>query len=225
MERLNDLREKYHVLFDRVLSGYEFVKKEDNSYHFINEEGLKLKLTIGGDTILVDKEMNGKEGIEFIELPGEGTKFVSSMEMIIEKLDEGIKVDEIRRFYGKTSYDDNYYVTDLYHDSKCGNKEFDGFHNSFESHMRVMDHNGHKVNTSITKYNYRDISKLYRGVSGPFRVEKIFDLYNGNNTKLIEKELTLIELGLLDQKCFDYKTYNGVRAKEEEFLSSKVKKI
>lgn len=226
MERLNEIIKKYNVLFDRALAGYECIKKEDNTYKFVNSEGTLLKLTIGGNTILINKVVDGKDALEFIELPDERVKFVSSMEMIIEELEDGIKVDEIRRFYGKTNYDDdNYYVTDLYHDTKCGNKEFDGFHNSFESHMRVMDHNGYKVNTSVTRYNHRDISRLYRTITGPYRVEKIFDLYNGNNTKMIDKELELIELGVLDQKCFDYKTYNGVREQENKFLNSKVKKI
>ncbi len=220
MERLVDIRNKYNVLFDRVLAGCEFIKAEGNTYHFITEDGFKMKLTIGGNTILVNKELDGKEVVEFIELPDDEKKYVSSMEMITENLENGIKVDEIRRFYEKQK-DGNYYVIDLYHDSKCGDKEFNGFHNSFECHMRVMDHNGHKVNTSITRYNHRDITKLYRIVSGPYRVEKIFDLYNGRYTKLIDKELKLIELGILDEKCFDYISYNGVKEKEEEFLNRK----
>ena len=220
MKRLVDIRNKYNVLFDRVFAGCEFVKVEDNTYHFITEDGFKMKLTIGGNTILVNKELEGKEVVEFIELPDDDRNFVSSMEMITENLENGIKVDEIRRFYEEQE-DGNYYVIDLYHDSKCGDKEFNGFHNSFECHMRVMDHNGHKVNTSITRYNHRDISRLYRNVSGPYRVEKIFDLYNGNYTKLIDKELKLIDLGILDEKCFDYINYNGVKEKEEEFLNGK----
>lgn len=220
MKRLVDIRNKYKVLFDRVFDGCEFFKVEGNTYHFITEDGFKMKLTIGGNTILVNKDLEGKEVVEFIELPDEDRNFVSSMEMITENLENGIKVDEIRRFYGKQE-DGNYYVIDLYHDSKCGNKKFNGFHNSFECHMRVMDHNGHKVDTSITRYNHRDITKLYRTISGPYRVEKIFDLYNGNYTKLIDKELKLIDLGILDEKCFDYVSYNGVKEKEEEFLNGK----
>lgn len=221
MERLNELKKKYNVLFDRILKNTEFIKLEDNTYSFMTEEGNLLKLTIGGNNILINKELGDKESVEFIELPDDDIKFLSSVEVISQELDNGIIVDEIRRFYGKTNYDDNYYVIDLYYDTKCGNNKFFELHNSFETHMRVMDHNGYKVNTSITRYNHRDISKLYRSVSGPYRLEKIFDLYNGNNTKLIENEMKLIESGLLNEKCFDYKRYNGVRESEEEFLNTK----
>ena len=90
MKRLVDIRNKYNVLFDRVFAGCEFLKVDGNNYYFITKDGSKMKLTIGGNTILVNKDLEGKEVVEFIELPDDDRKFVSSMEMITENLENGI---------------------------------------------------------------------------------------------------------------------------------------
>ena len=145
--------------------------------------------------------------------------------MITENKDGCLKVDEIRRFYKKSNEDNIYYVTDLLFDTKIGTNEEFEIKNSFEAHSRESMVGDIKISTTKVSYNKNDISGMYRKVEGPSRVEKVFDLYRGNACLNIAREIMLMNNGLLDEKCFDYRSINGVKAQEDEYLNSKAKKI
>ena len=217
--------QKYPELFSRITNGWEGLYTEKERTYYLLFDGYVVKIRFGGNVITVNKVVDGVETIEFIELPNDKHNEISSMEMISENIDDCFKVDEIRRFYKKSKEDNNYHVTDLYFNTKIGtNKSFD-INNSFEAHSKEYKLDGNIINITRVSYNKNDISSMYKKVEGPSRVEKIFDLYRGNANINIAREIMLMNNGLLDEKCFDYRSINGVKAQEDEYLNSKAKKI
>ena len=214
--------QKYPVLFSRITNGWEGLYTEKERTYRLLFDGYVVKIRFGGNVITVNKVVDNIETVEFIELPDEKHKDIRSMEMITEQKDNFLKVDEIRRFYKKSKEDNNFYVTDLYFDTKCGtNTEFE-LKNSFEAHSRESMVGDIKISTTKVSYNRNDISGMYKKVEGPTRVEKIFDLYRGNANINIAREMMLLNNGLLDEKCFDYISINGVKTSEEEYFNNLV---
>lgn len=204
MKEFNDLKEKYSRLFDRLLDEYKFYYAYGDEYHFQSDDGKHMKIDIHDDTILVIKKSDDTNSIEAIELPNEENRFIKCVETVEEVKDKGIKVDEVIRFYGITNYsDDEYYLIDLYQTTRCADKDYQSICNRFECHMNST--------FNMTRYNCRDISYLYKDVDGPLKVEKIFDLYNGNITKLLDEDL-------INSKGFNYKKTNGIKDMEEQFF-------
>lgn len=204
---------KYRILFDRILDGYKFDHAFGDEYYYVNANLNKIKMIVSDTNIVVFKKNNEISSVEVIELPEEGDEYLKTIEKVTEERVNGTKKDEIIRFYGKIENDD-YYVTDLYQITKCVNKNSQTIQSSFEVHMK----------DNKTRFNNKDITYIYMNVSGPLKVEKIYNLYNGIEY-LVADELEKIECGLLDEICFDYKRINGVKSKEDAFIGdSKIKK-
>lgn len=72
--------------------------------------------------------------------------------------------------------------------------------------------------TSYSKSNQVDISKIYDSVSGKDRIARIYDLYHGIITERNKQDIQAIDSELLTRNAFDLKTKIGITSKIEQLV-------
>ena len=207
---------KYRMLFDRLISGHHIFESTNDGFVFMDESGHEVNISINNEDkeMMVRTKINDKDYIEYIYLPEAGSSFIRTREIIYEKRPNGCKEDDIVRFYCKNKDDDTFYTSDLYQTTTCS----DNFGKEFKSTFECHKHN------NKTMYNNRDITYLYKDIKDDLAVEKIYNLYNGKYKNIIDGELIDISSGDLDSECFDFKSYNGIKDREDELID-KMKKM
>lgn len=205
MYEFSKLRNKYRIVFERVLEDCNFYYGYENEISFKDLYDREFKITLDGKKMKIIKDFDNYSSIENIEFPDKYNNYIRSVETIIEKIDNKNKVEVIQRFYDRTNRNnEEYFVVNLFYNIRFNNNI-----SNFECHLLGDD--------VITEVNHEDISYLYSKINGSRKIEKIFDLYRGENSPLIRLELKDIINGNLNEKCFNYR--ENVMLKEVDNVS------
>lgn len=191
MYEFSKLRNNYKTVFDRALEGCSFYYAYEHEIAFIDVYDRVFKIYVDGNKVKIVRDFDDYSSIENIEFPDKYNSYIRSVETTVEKKENDNRVEVIQRFYGKKKRNDDYFVVNLFANTRTSNSSSD-----FECHIL-----GDEV---IAEVDHEDISNLYTGIKGSRKVEKIFDLYRGKRSRLIRLELKDISEGILDEKCFNY---------------------
>jgi len=211
MYEFSKLRNSYRIVFDRVLEGCSFYYGYDDEISFKDLYDREFKIYLDGKKIKIVKDFGNYTSIENIVFPGKYNDNIRSVETIVDEN----KVEVIHRFYNKPKdNNDNFYVVNLFSNTRYNNENINS---NFECHM--------SENNSIVEVDNMDISYLYDEIKGSKRIEKIFDLYRGERTSLIRRELKDMDDGNLNKECFNYRENVIIKNKKIETVeNSKVYK-